>query len=50
VFTALATTTFRYDEFGITPPNIAGFVSVEDEVTLQVSIVATAQGDAPAEQ
>jgi hypothetical protein len=26
--------------FEITPPNIAGFVSVSDEVTLQVQLVA----------
>jgi hypothetical protein len=26
----------------ITPPNIGGFVSVEDDVTLQVQIVAQA--------
>jgi len=43
VMTALATVTFRYDAFGITPPDIAGFVSVEDEVTLQVEVVATAE-------
>lgn len=37
---ALATVNFLYSDFGITPPNIAGFVSVEDDVTLQVQIVA----------
>ena len=42
VFTALATLNFRYDDFGITPPNIAGFVSVGEDVTLQVQIVAQA--------
>jgi polyisoprenoid-binding protein YceI len=42
VITALATTTFRFDEFGIQPPNIAGFVSVADEVTLQMQIIAQA--------
>lgn len=44
VMTALATTTFLYSDFNITPPNIAGFVSVEDDVTLQVQVVATAAG------
>ncbi|MBI5288817.1 MAG: YceI family protein, partial [Chloroflexi bacterium] len=41
IMTALATVTFLYDDFDITPPNIAGFVSVEDDVTLQLDIVAT---------
>lgn len=40
VITALATVNFLYADFNITPPNIAGFVSVEDDVTLQVEIVA----------
>ena len=43
VFTALATVNFRYDDFGITAPNIAGFVSVGEDVTLQVQIVAQAE-------
>jgi polyisoprenoid-binding protein YceI len=43
VFTALATVNFRYDDFNITPPNIAGFVSVGEDVTLQVQIVAQAE-------
>ena len=42
VMTALATTTFRFDEFNITPPNIAGFVSVVGDITLQVQVVAEA--------
>jgi polyisoprenoid-binding protein YceI len=42
VMTALATVTFLYADFNITPPNIGGFVSVEDDVTLQVQIVAEA--------
>jgi polyisoprenoid-binding protein YceI len=42
VITALATVKFLYADFNITPPNIAGFVSVEDDVTLQVQIVAQA--------
>jgi polyisoprenoid-binding protein YceI len=41
VITALATLKdIPYSDFNITPPNIAGFVSVEDDVTLQVQIVA----------
>ncbi len=40
VIAALATVNFRYGDFDITAPNIAGFVSVEDDVTLQVQIVA----------
>ena len=40
VITALATVTFPFADFNITPPNIAGFVSVEDEVTLQIQIIA----------
>jgi polyisoprenoid-binding protein YceI len=43
VFTALATLNFRYDDFGINAPNIAGFVAVEEDVTLQVQIVAQAE-------
>ncbi|MCC6383279.1 MAG: YceI family protein [Dehalococcoidia bacterium] len=44
VLTALATVNFKYADFGITAPNIAGFVSVEDNVTLQVQLVAQAKG------
>jgi uncharacterized OB-fold protein len=40
VISALATTTIAFEDFEITPPNIAGFVSVDDEATLQVQIVA----------
>lgn len=40
VISALATVNFLYEDFGITPPNIANFVSVEDDVTLQVQIIA----------
>jgi len=40
VFTALATLSMRFDDFNIPVPNIAGFVSVEEDVTLQVQIVA----------
>lgn len=40
VISALATVTFDYADFGINPPNIAGFVTVDDEVTLQVQLIA----------
>jgi polyisoprenoid-binding protein YceI len=40
VITGLATVTFAFEEFGMSPPDIAGFVSVQDHVTLQVQIVA----------
>ena len=40
VITALATVTFRFDDFGVRAPSFAGFVSVGDEVTLQIQIVA----------
>ncbi|MCH8814585.1 MAG: YceI family protein [Chloroflexi bacterium] len=42
VISALATTTFLFTDFDISPPNIAGFVSVSDEVTLQVQLIAQA--------
>jgi polyisoprenoid-binding protein YceI len=42
VMTGLATVTFRFDDFNIPVLNIAGFVSVQDSVTLQVQIVAEA--------
>jgi polyisoprenoid-binding protein YceI len=42
VMTALATVNFRYEEFNIPVLNIANFVSVEDDVTLQVQVVAEA--------
>lgn len=42
VITGLATVNFLYADFGITAPNIAGIVSVEDDVTLQVQVVAQA--------
>ena len=38
--TALATVNFRFEEFNIPVLNIGGFVSVEEDVTLQVQIVA----------
>lgn len=42
VFTALATLNFPYSDFNILLLNIGGFVSVEEDVTLQVQIVAQA--------
>ena len=42
VITALATITFRFDDFGIRPPSFAGFVSVGDDLTLQLQFVAEA--------
>jgi polyisoprenoid-binding protein YceI len=42
VITALATVTFPFADFKLAPPNIGGFVSVEDHITLQVQIVAQA--------
>ena len=41
IMTALATINILYTDFDITQPNIGGFVSVEDDVTLQMDIVAT---------
>ncbi|MGH2633504.1 MAG: YceI family protein [Tepidiformaceae bacterium] len=41
-FSLLATVTFPYSEFNINKPNIAGFVTVDDSVTLQVQLVAQA--------
>jgi polyisoprenoid-binding protein YceI len=43
VITALATTKFRYEDFDIPVLNIAGFVSVEEEVTVQIQVIAVAQ-------
>ena len=40
VMTALATVNFLYSDFGIPVLNIGGFVSVQDDVTLQVQVVA----------
>lgn len=43
VITALATTRFRYEDFDIPLLNIAGFVSVEEDVTVQIQVIAVAQ-------
>jgi polyisoprenoid-binding protein YceI len=42
VVTALATVNFRYEEFGVPVLNIGGFVTVEEDVTLQVQVTAQA--------
>jgi hypothetical protein len=42
VITALATTNLMYEDSGIPVLNIGGFVSVEDDVTLQMQIIAQA--------
>lgn len=42
VFSALATVTFKFADFNIPQLNIAGIVSVQDHVTLQVQIIAQA--------
>jgi polyisoprenoid-binding protein YceI len=43
VITALATVNFLYEDFDIPVLNIAGIVSVEEDVTLQVQLIAKAQ-------
>lgn len=42
LITALATVDVKYADFDIPVLNVAGFVSVEDNVTLQVTVVAAA--------
>jgi polyisoprenoid-binding protein YceI len=42
LITALATTNFLYADFNIPVLNVGGFVSVEDDVTLQMQIIAQA--------
>lgn len=38
--TGTATTTIKMSDFGVTPPNVAGVVSVEDDVTLTLVFTA----------
>lgn len=38
IISVLGTLKFRYSDFNITKPDIAGFVTVEDEVTVQVQL------------
>jgi polyisoprenoid-binding protein YceI len=37
---ALATLTISFDDFGITPPTFQGLVSISDQATLQVQLIA----------
>ncbi len=41
ILSGLATVKFKYTDFGIRKPEVAGFVTVEDEVTIQVQLFAT---------
>ena len=41
IISAIATVNFLYEDFGIPVPNIGGFVSVEEDVTLQIDMIAT---------
>ncbi len=43
VITALATVTFPFEDFKMSPPNIGGFVSVQNQITLQVQLIAQAR-------
>jgi polyisoprenoid-binding protein YceI len=43
VLTGVAHATFRLTDFGLSPPNIAGIVTVEDEMRLQVVLTARLQ-------
>jgi hypothetical protein len=38
-----ASLTFPFSDFGMTPPNVAGFVSVQDDATLEV-LLSLAKG------
>lgn len=38
ILSVLGTTKFKYTDFNITKPEVGGFVTVEDEVTLQVQL------------
>jgi polyisoprenoid-binding protein YceI len=40
VITGLATLVVPFADFGITPPTFAGLVSIDNQATLQVQIVA----------
>jgi polyisoprenoid-binding protein YceI len=40
ILSVLGTTGFKYSDFGITKPDIGGFVSVDENVTLQVQLFA----------
>jgi hypothetical protein len=38
ILSVLGTTEFKYSDFGIQKPDIAGMVTVEENVTLQVQL------------
>jgi len=42
VISALATLTVAFSDFGITPPPFAQVVSIDDEATLQIQLMAEA--------
>lgn len=42
VISALETLTVAFSDFGITPPTLAQLVSIDDEVTLQIQLIAEA--------
>lgn len=41
ILSGLATLKVKYTDFGMTKPAVAGFVTVEDELTLQIQLFAT---------
>jgi len=41
ILSGLATVKVKYTDFGMTKPAVAGFVTVEDELTLQIQLFAT---------
>lgn len=43
LISALATLDFQFSDFGVTPPSLGGFVSVQDHGTLQAQIIARQQ-------
>ena len=42
ILSGLGTLKFKFSDFGIRKPDIGGFVTVEDDVTLQVQLFAKA--------
>jgi polyisoprenoid-binding protein YceI len=42
VISALATPTVAFSDFGITPPTFAKLVSIDEEATLQIQLIAEA--------
>ncbi len=43
VVSAIATLDFNFSDYGVTPPSLGGFVSVQDHGTLQAQIIAQQQ-------